>query len=60
MILAELLGYRTLEVPVTWREVRDELRQSKVSHWSEVSRQLKNIKVMREKLKKGTYGKKFI
>ncbi len=60
MILAELGGYKILEVPVTWREVRDELRQSKVSHWSEVIRQLKNIKMMRQKLKDGTYGKKFI
>lgn len=60
MILAELEGFRILEVPVSWREVRDELRQSKVSHWSESVKQLRNIKKMRSKLASGFYGKKFI
>ena len=50
MILACRKGYKVLEVPVTWREVRDELRASKVSVWSEVIRKLKNIYKMRKKL----------
>ncbi|MSR71094.1 MAG: glycosyltransferase [Candidatus Taylorbacteria bacterium] len=50
MIYACRKGYRVLEVPVTWREVRDELRSSKVSVWSEVIRNLKNIYRMRKKL----------
>lgn len=50
MILACRKGYKVLEVPVTWREVRDELRASKVSVWSEVIRNLKNIYKMRKKL----------
>ncbi len=58
MILAETKGYKTLEVPVSWREVRDELRKSKVSHWSESVRQLKNIQTMRKRIKNGVYGKK--
>ena len=52
MILAGRAQFRVLEIPVTWREVRDELRVSKVSHWSEAVRQLKNIYTMRKKLKK--------
>lgn len=60
MVLAELQGYCVLEVPVSWREVRDELRQSKVSHWSEIIKQLRNIKNMRKKLTSDFYGKKFI
>jgi len=43
MILAQRKGYKTLEIPVSWREIRDELRKSKVSHWEEAVRQLKNI-----------------
>ncbi len=50
MILACRQGYKVLEVPVTWREVRDELRASKVSVWSEVIRNLKNIYRMRKRL----------
>ena len=51
MILALRKNYRVLELSVSWREVRDELRQSKVSVWSEVARQLKNIYLMRKRLK---------
>ncbi len=50
MILACRGGYRVLEVPVTWREVRDELRASKVSVWSEVVKNLGNIYRMRARL----------
>lgn len=52
MILASRGGYRVLEIPVSWREVRDEVRKSKVSHWKESVRQLKNIWEMRRRLKK--------
>jgi hypothetical protein len=52
MILALRRGYTLLEVPVTWREVRDELRRSTVSVWSEVVRNLKNIWHMRQRLQK--------
>ncbi|MDD5590210.1 MAG: glycosyltransferase [Candidatus Portnoybacteria bacterium] len=51
MILAGRQGYRILEIPVSWREIRDEVRRSKVSHWAEVRRQLKNIFLMRKRLK---------
>ncbi|HEY4511361.1 MAG TPA: glycosyltransferase [Candidatus Paceibacterota bacterium] len=50
MILACRKGYRVLEVPVTWREVRDELRASKVSPLVEIIRQLKNIWKMRKRM----------
>ncbi len=46
MILASRRGYRVLEVPVSWREVRDELRVSTVSVYSEVVKNLKNIYAM--------------
>lgn len=52
MILAERKGYRIVEVPVTWQEVRDELRKSKVSPFVEIARQLKNIYSMRMRLRK--------
>ena len=52
MILASRRGYKVLEVPVSWREVRDELRASKVSPWKETIRQLKNIYLMRKRLAK--------
>lgn len=52
MIMASRQGYKTLEIPVTWREVRDELRHSTVSPLSEIRRQLGNIYWMRKKLKK--------
>lgn len=51
MILACRKGYRVLEVPVTWREVRDELRASKVSPLAEIIRQLRNIWKMRRRLR---------
>lgn len=50
MILACRGPYRVLEVPVTWKEVRDELRASKVSVWSEVWKNLGNIYRMRRRL----------
>jgi len=50
MILAERKGYKICEIPVTWREVRDELRQSKVSPFVEVVKQLKNIVRLRIRL----------
>lgn len=52
MILACRGNYKVLEIPVAWQEIRDELRASKVSHWSEIRRQLKNIYKMRQRLKK--------
>jgi len=51
MILAEKKGFKTLEMPVAWRETRDEIRKSKVSPFTEVLRQLKNINDMRVRLK---------
>lgn len=56
MIIASRFGYKVEEVPVTWREVRDELRRSTVSVWSEIWRNLKNIWVMRKKLQDNNYG----
>lgn len=50
MILLMINGYRLLEIPVTWKEVRDELRKSKVSAWSEVVKQLKNLYLMKKRL----------
>ena len=50
MILACRRGYKVLEVPVTWREIRDELRTSKVSVTSEILKNLKNIYQMRLRL----------
>jgi len=50
MIMAVRGGYSVVEVPVTWREIRDELRVSKVSVWSEVVRNLSNIWQMRKRL----------
>ena len=52
MMLAMRQGYKVLEIPVSWREVRDELRHSTVSHWAEARRQLGNIYKMRKRLKK--------
>lgn len=51
MILACRGGYKVLEVPVSWRETRDELRRSKVSPLAEAVRQLRNIWKMKKKLK---------
>jgi len=51
MVWAERGGYKIIEIPVTWKEVRDELRKSKVSPFTETFRQLKNIFLMRRKLK---------
>lgn len=50
MILACRSGYKVLEIPVSWRETRDELRRSKVSPFSEAYKQLKNIWKMRSRL----------
>lgn len=58
MIIATHSGYSLLEVPVTWREVRDELRRSTVSVWSEVARNLKNIWVMKKRLAENLYTTK--
>ena len=52
MILACRQGYKVLEVPVSWRETRDELRRSKVSPFTEAVRQLRNIWKMRKRLSK--------
>lgn len=57
MILASRKGYKVLEVPVSWREVRDELRVSKVSVWSEVVRNLKKIYMMRKRLASNNQNK---
>lgn len=54
MIIAERKDIRIAEIPVSWRETRDELRESKVSALVEVLRQLKNIYMLRRKLNK--YG----
>ncbi len=53
MILAERSGYKIIEIPVAWREVRDEIRESKVSPLAEAFKQLKNIRMMRARLKDG-------
>ena len=50
LILAERAGYRIHELPVSWLEVRDEIRKSKVSPFVEVIRQLKNIVQLRKRL----------
>lgn len=50
MILACRGGYKVLEVPVSWKEIRDELRRSKVSPFREAARQLKNIYLMRKRI----------
>ena len=50
LILAERAGYRIYELPVSWLEVRDEIRKSKVSPFVEVVRQLKNIIQLRKRL----------
>ena len=52
MILAERSGYKIIEIPVAWREVRDEIRESKVSPLAEAFKQLKNIRTMKTRLKK--------
>lgn len=54
MIYASRHGYKVLEVPVSWREIRDELRVSTVSVYSEVIRNLKNINLMRKKVEQWT------
>jgi hypothetical protein len=51
MILAGRKGFKILEVPVSWREVRDELRRSKVSPWVEAVKQLGNIWRMWKRLR---------
>lgn len=51
MILAERKGYKMAEIPVDWREIRDEIRKSKVSLFAESLKQLKNILSMRARLK---------
>jgi glycosyltransferase involved in cell wall biosynthesis len=56
IIIALHHKYTLLEVPVTWREVRDELRRSTVSVWLEVVRNLKNIWMMRQSLRNNEYG----
>ncbi len=48
MILACRRNYKVLEVPVSWRETRDELRRSKVSPFAEAVRQVGNIWKMRK------------
>lgn len=53
MLLAPRGGFKILEVPISWREVRDELRVSKVSPLQEILRQLKNIYIMRKRLNNG-------
>lgn len=50
MILAERNGYKLLEIPVSWKEVRDEIRVSKVSPFAEAVKQLKNIRLMKTRL----------
>ena len=52
MILAERKGYKINELPVRWREIVDELRKSKVSPFTEVLRQLKNIVRLRIRIGK--------
>jgi glycosyltransferase involved in cell wall biosynthesis len=56
MIIALRKHYTLLEVPVTWREVRDEIRRSTVSITNEIWRNIRNIYVMRQRLKNNTYG----
>lgn len=51
MILACREEYKVLEVSVSWRETRDELRRSKVSPFTEAAKQLGNIWKMNRKLK---------
>jgi glycosyltransferase involved in cell wall biosynthesis len=51
LILAERAGHQVKEVPVVWREIRDEIRKSKVSPFTEVVRQLKNILYLRKDLR---------
>src|SRR6185436_9595482 len=50
MIYAQKMGYSIREVPVNWNEVRDEIRKSKVSPFTEVMRQLKNIAELKMRL----------
>lgn len=50
MVLAEKGGYKIAEIPVKWQEVRDEIRQSKVSPFVEVIRQLVNIYLLRKRI----------
>ena len=50
LILAERAGHKIYELPVSWLEVRDEIRKSKVSPFVEVIRQLKNIVQLRKRL----------
>ena len=51
MILARRKGYKILEIPVAWEEVRDELRTSKVSPIAETIRQLKNIYMLKKRMR---------
>ena len=57
MIVALHFKYKLLEVPVTWREVRDELRRSTVTVRSEVIRNIRNIWIMRQRLARHEYEK---
>lgn len=50
MIHAQNAGYSVREIPVSWHEVRDEIRQSKVTPFREVMRQLKNIAKLKLRL----------
>jgi len=52
MILACRGGYKVLEVPISWREARDELRKSTVAVFSEIFKNLKNILIMKKRLAK--------
>ncbi len=52
MILAERGGYQIIEIPVAWREVRDEIRESKVSPLAEAFKQVGNIYDLRKRLSK--------
>lgn len=49
MILAQRKGYKIAEIPVKWQEVRDEIRESKVSPFVEVVRQLVNIYLLKKR-----------
>lgn len=52
MIFASRMNYKVLEVPVFWREARDELRKSTVAVYIEIFRNLRNIYVMHRRLSK--------
>jgi glycosyltransferase involved in cell wall biosynthesis len=52
MIYASRMNHKVLEVPVSWREARDELRKSTVAVYTEVFRNLRNIYVMHQRLRR--------